>query len=320
MKKKFIKSFFTSFLVFALLYSGGAYYYINVRNQEAESSDNIFDRFMNDDGKDELTFLFLGVDTKDLSNDDKERSDTMMLCNVNKATGSVSILSIPRDTKVNIRGRKNEEKINHAHVYGGPELSIATVKDLLGIELDYYVRADYKIVEEFVNLIGGVEIDVPMDMSYSDLAADPPLRIDLKKGKQVLDGDKALQFLRFRKGYEDQDLGRINAQQEFIQASISQTLRPENIVKVPKMVEAYYKYIDTNIPFDTIMRFALKAKGINTENLDMVTLPGEPEMIGKVSYFIPYEDEMYELVKNMFTDHKTVENKYTDEDEEEETN
>lgn len=317
MKRKFFKTFFISLLVFALLYSGAAYYLINAKGEEVESSDNFFNKFMNDDGNDELTFLFLGIDTKDLSNDEKERSDTMMLCNVNKEVGSVSVLSIPRDTRTYIRGRNTEEKINHAHAYGGPELSVEAVEDLLGIDLDYYVRADYKIVEEFVDLIGGVEVDVPMDMNYTDPVADPPLRIDLKEGMQILDGDKSLQFLRFRKGYEDQDLGRIKAQQQFIQSSINQTLKPGNIVKVPKMVESYYKYIDTNIPLETIMRFVLKAKNINTENLDMATLPGEPKMIDGVAYYIPYEEEMNELVKNMFNNHETVENKSMDDEDEE---
>ncbi len=84
---------------------------------------------------------------------------------------------------------------------------------------------DYRIVKEYVNLIGGVEVYVPMDMKYSDPVADPPLYIDLKQGRQVLDGgDKALQFLRFRKGYADQDLGRIKAQQQFVAAAIEKKL------------------------------------------------------------------------------------------------
>ncbi|MBW4827300.1 MAG: LCP family protein [Clostridiaceae bacterium] len=318
MKKKFRKTFFISFLAFAILYSGAAYYYINIRDKETRSNADLFDKFRNeDDGNDELTFLLLGIDSKDVSSDEKERSDTMMLCNVNKSTGSVSVLSIPRDTRVDIRGRRNKEKINHAHMYGGPDLSVKTVRDFLGIDLDYYVRVDYKIVEEFVDLIGGVEVDVPIDMRYSDLAADPPLHINLKEGRQVLDGDKALQFLRFRKGYKDQDLGRIRAQQQFIESAISKTLKPGNIVKIPKMVETYYRYVDTNIPLETIMRFALKAKDINTENLEMATLPGEPEMIDKISYYIVYEEEMNELVKNMFINHETVENKSIDRENEE---
>lgn len=311
MKKKFFRTFFISFLIFSLCYGGVVYYVVKADDAETHE-DNFIERMANDDSNDELTFLLLGIDTKDISKDDKQRSDTMMLCKMDKSTGGISVLSIPRDTKVYIRGRKNEDKINHAHAYGGPDLSMKAVKDLLGIDLDYYVRVDYKIVEEYVKLIGGVEVYVPQDMDYEDLVADPPLRIHLKEGKQVLDGDKALQFLRFRKGYKNADLGRIEAQQQFIQATIKQSLKPKNIVKLPQMVKTYYKYVDTNIPLDIIMSFAMKAKDINTENMQMATLPGEPKKIGKVAYYIPYKEESEELVKSMFFEHKTVENKSID--------
>ena len=250
MKKKFFKTFFISFLIFAIVYGGTVYYLVNA-DDEVNTDETFFDRISEDKNK-ELTFLLLGIDTKDISKDSKERSDTMMLFKVDKSTGGISILSIPRDTKAYIRGRKNEEKINHAHAYGGPELSIKAVKDLLGIDLDYYVRVDYKIVKEYVDLIGGVEVDVPMNMHYEDPVADPPLYIDLKEGRQVLDGDKALQFLRFRKGskgckgYKDADIGRIKAQQQFIKATMEQSLKPGNIVKLPQIISTYYKYVDTN--------------------------------------------------------------------------
>lgn len=306
MKKTFFKSFLISFLAFTLIYGGGTYYFTNYKNNVVKENDNFFDRIMEDDN-DELVFLALGIDTRNISESSKERSDTMMLCKVDKSTGGISILSIPRDTRVMIRGRNTEEKINHAHAYGGPELAVKTVRDLIGIELDYYVRVDYKIVEEFVDLIGGVEVEVPFDMVYSDLADDPPLHINLKEGRQVLNGDKAIQFLRFRKGYADQDLGRIRAQQQFISAAMDQTLKPGNITKIPQMIKTYYKNVDTNIPFDVITKFAMKAKSFNTDNIDMATLPGEPQDIGGVSYYILEDEESEKLVKEMFTDHKTVE-------------
>ncbi|WP_352405062.1 LCP family protein [Sporanaerobacter acetigenes] len=311
MKKKFFKTFFISFLIFAIAYGGAVYYFVNAEDQITEGNGNFSENTIDDDD-DELTFLLLGIDTKDVLKDNKRRSDTMMLCKMDKSTGSVSVLSIPRDTKVYIRGRKNQERINHAHAYGGPDLSIKAVKDLLGVDLDYYVRVDYKFVEEYIDLIGGVEVDVPKNMDYEDLVADPPLRIHLKEGRQVLDGDKSLQFLRYRKGYKDADLGRIRAQQQFVKATIEQTLKPRNIVKIPQMVNNYYKYIDTNIPLDVIMKFAMKAKDIDTENIQMATLPGEPKTINGVAYYIPYVDESQELVRNMFIEHKTVENKSID--------
>lgn len=309
MKKTFFKTFFISFIVFSLVWGGFIYNtVIKAQGEEEEGiyKDNFIDRLM--DGKDDITFLVLGVDSMDTKSASGARTDTIMLCRADKSTGEISLLSIPRDTKVHIRGRMNEEKINHAHAYGGPELSVKAVKDLLGVDLEYYVRVDYRIVKEYVDLIGGVEVYVPMDMKYSDPVADPPLYIDLKQGQQLLDGDKALQFLRFRKGYADQDLGRIKAQQQFVAAAIEKSLRPGNIVNIPQMIKSYYDYVDTNIPFDLVMKFAMKAKSFSPEKVNMATLPGEGEYIGGVSYFILDEEESAKLVNTMFFDHRAVEN------------
>ncbi|NMB26892.1 MAG: LCP family protein [Tissierellia bacterium] len=306
MKKTFFKTFFISIIVFSVVWSGFIYKtVIKAEGEEEVYQETFMDRLV--DGKDDIIFLVLGVDSKDTSKNSKTRSDTMMLCRADKSTGDISILSIPRDTKTRIRGRQNEEKINHAHAYGGPELSVKAVKDLLGIDLEYYVRVDYNIVKEYVNLIDGVDIYVPMDMKYSDPVADPPLYINLKKGQQVLYGDEALQFLRFRKGYANQDLGRIEAQQQFVKSAIEKTLRPENIVNIPQMIKSYYDYVDTNIPLDIIMKFGMKAKKFSTQGIQMATLPGEGEYINGVSYFIPDKEESDRLVKTMFTEQRTVE-------------
>lgn len=309
MKKTFLKSFFISFIIFSLVWSGFIYKSVIKATSDAkedEYKETFIDRLV--EGKDDITFLLLGVDSKDVSKSSGARTDTMILCRVDKSTGDISMLSIPRDTKARIRGKKYEEKITHAHAYGGPELSVKAVKDLLGIDLEYYVKVDYKIVEEIVELIDGVEIDVPMDMNYEDPTADPPLYIHLKKGPQKLNGDKALQFLRFRKGYADQDLGRIKAQQQFIKAAAEKALRPANIVNIPQMIKSYYDNVDTNIPLDIIMKFAMKAKIFNTEAMQMATLPGEGKYINGISYFIPDEEETSKLVKSLFTEYRAVEN------------
>lgn len=309
MKKTFFKTFFISFIVFSLVWGGFIYKTVikaTGESDEEEYRETFLDRLI--DGKDDITFLLLGVDSKDVKKSSGTRTDTMILCRVDKSTGEITMLSIPRDTKARIRGRKYEEKINHAHAYGGPELSVKAVKDLLGIDLEYYVKVDYNIVREFVDLIGGVEIDVPMDMKYSDPVADPPLYINLKKGYQTLDGEKALQFLRFRKGYVDQDLGRIKAQQEFLKAAIDKALRPSNVVNIPSMIKTYYENVETNIPLDVIMKFAMKAKSFSSDSIQANTLPGASKYINGVSYFIPNQEETNKLVKALFTDQRAVEN------------
>lgn len=304
--KSFLKTFLVAFLIFSII-SGGIITFV-LKDEDGKSSfvSSIADLVKGDEGNKDITFLLLGVDSRDASKAKGQRTDTMMLCRYDDTTGKVSILSIPRDTMASIRGRKNKEKINHAHAYGGPELSVKAVKDLLGISLDYYVRVDYKIVEDVVELIGGVEVDVPMDMKYSDPYATPPLNINLKKGRQVLDGEESLQFLRYRKGYADQDLGRIEAQHQFMGSAIKKALNPINILKLPKFVNTYIKNVDTNIPLDTMAKFALKAKNVDTENIEMATLPGEPKYISKVWYFIHNKEKTQEIVNNMFVEHNIV--------------
>lgn len=306
MKKRFLRTFFISFLVFTVLWTGFIYKTVIVAESEDESEykGNFLERII--DGKDDITFLLMGVDSNDINKSSSSRTDTIILCKVNKSTGKISMLSIPRDTRVRIRGKENEDKINHAHVYGGPELVVKAVKDLLGIDLEYYVKVDYNIVKEFVNLIGGVEVDVPMNMKYSDPTADPPLYINLKKGLQVLDGDQALQFLRFRKGYADQDLGRIQAQQQFIKAAIKQSLSVENVGKIPQMIKSYYDNVETNIPLDLILKFAVNVKNYDVEGIQAATLPGEPEYINGVSYYISDKEETDILLKQLFEDEETT--------------
>lgn len=249
---------------------------------------------------DSINFLLMGVDSKNASESKGTRTDTLMVFNVDKSSGQISILSIPRDTRAKIEGRKYKEKINHAYAYGGPDLALDTVSNLLNLDLRYYVIADYNFVRRFVDLIGGVEIDVAMDMYYEDPTADPPLLIDLKGGNQVLDGDESLQYLRFRKGYKNADLGRIEAQQSFMKSMVKRTLRPINIIKLPQMYLAYNDYITTNIPFETIGKFGLSALKYDLDNMKVQTLPGESQTIKGLSYYVHYEEATKQLVREMF--------------------
>jgi LCP family protein required for cell wall assembly len=283
MKKKFLVTFIISLICFSMLYTGMWKKFLN-KDLSATIGKNERDRTEEENEiepkvKDEILFLMMGIDDqggiakvkeKKIEGENKHkptgnRTDTMMLCKVNFETGEVNILSIPRDTKVKINGRKNEAKINAAHSHGGPYLAVDTVRNLLNIDLNYYVTVDYKAVKEIVDAIGGVEIDVPMNMKYYDPTDKPPLKINLKKGLQVLDGDKAIQFLRFRSGYAEADIGRIKSQQMFMKELVKQTLKPKNILKLPKLVNTYFDYVDTNIPFGVVMQ------GIGSVNkLDMV--------------------------------------------------
>lgn len=285
-RKSFFRAFFRAFIVSIIIFSIG---YLGIMFMDNSSN------LISEEDSESINFLLLGVDSKDASENGNTRSDTIMLFNVNKDTGDINILSIPRDTRVNIEGRKYQEKINHAFAYGGPELIVNTTSNLLGIDLEYYVVADYNFVKQFVDLIGGVEMDVPVDMSYRDST----INIDLSAGNQVLDGDESLQYLRFR-GYPTADIGRVGAQQKFMKAMISQAISPKNITKVPQMYSAYNNNIQTNIPSSIVAKYGLRAAKYDLDNINTVTLPGEPAYVNGISYYIHYEQQTQSIVQEIF--------------------
>ncbi len=313
--KKFYMSFLISLACFSLIFIGLDKLVFSNDNsptiaigQDDHDKDNDHDEEdlkiekPKQKNKDELLFLLMGVDAKDVKKSKGTRSDTMMLINVNFKTGKIHLLSIPRDTRVPIKGK--EDKINHAHAIGGSELSVRTVREFLNIDLDYYVKVDYKAVIEIVEDIGGVYIDVPRHMKYDDAMANPPLHIDIKKGFQLLNGKNSHDFLRWRKNndltVEIGDIGRIKMQQYFMEELVKQTLKPKNIFKIPSFIETYYDYVETNIPFSIMAKGALAAKKIDTENMETNTIPGDSKRIAKISYWIYNIDETKEIVKEMF--------------------
>lgn len=316
--KKFWISFGIALICFSLIFVGLDKLVLSKKNSSiskeeneeyAEGEENEEDDLELEEpkqkNKDELLVLLMGVDAKDVKKSKGARSDTMMLININFKTGKIDLLSIPRDTRVLIKGK--EDKINHAHANGGAALSIRTVREFLNIDLDYYVKVDYKAVIEIVEEIGGVYIDVPRYMKYDDPTADPPLHIDIKKGFQLLDGKNSHDFLRWRKNndltVEIGDIGRIEMQQMFMKELIKQTLKPKNIFKIPSFVETYYDYVETNIPLTLMAKGALSAKKIDTETMVTNTIPGESKTIAKISYWIYNKDETQEIVKEMFGDY-----------------
>ncbi|WP_394274013.1 LCP family protein [Peptoniphilus lacydonensis] len=290
--KTFFKSFLTTILVIiilALIGFAGYFYFLN---------DNEEDKI--DDGKENLQFLMLGVDSLDSRKADNARSDTIMVVNVDCKSGKVNIISIPRDTYSSIKGYK-KTKINHSFKYGGSELTLDTVNNLLGTDIKYYVTVDYRFVEDVVDKIGGVTVDVPLDMNYEDPTADPPLKIDIKEGTQTLKGNDAIGFLRYRKGYPDADLGRVKAQQQFMSSLLSKMKEPKTLLKAPLLMSSYVNYSENNIPAKKLAKIAIKMRGITSEDIVTNTLPGVPKYMGGVSYFVPDDNKIQVmLLENNF--------------------
>ncbi len=304
MKKKFFISFLLSFLCFSLIFLGFGDQIFKEKkptiavdeNGNISEDENIIEQKI----KNEILFLMMGVDVEDLTKTKGMRTDTLMLFKVNLDDGKVNIFSIPRDTRVSVRGK--EDKINHAHAFGGVDLTMQTMRDFLGIDIDYYVKVDYRAVKEIVSAIGGVYIDVPQNMKYSDPAAKPPLKINISKGPQLLDGQLAHDFLRFR-SYKDGDIGRVKAQQMFMKELIKQTLQIKNIPRIPKLINTYFDYVETNLPKTLILKAAASANKMDLDNIEAKTVPGEGLYIKGVSYYIYDGEETDAIVEEMFGDY-----------------
>lgn len=298
MRKKFFISFLISIIIFSLIYTGNMkeIWSFILDRKDMKTVENKVE-IVNNKGrkKDEFIFVLLGVDADDVKDSKNSRTDTIMLVKANFKEGSIDMTSIPRDTKVLINGK--DDKINHAHAYGGAEMTIDTIRNFMGIDLKHYVKVDYQIVMEMVNAMGGVEIDVPMDMVYKDPTADPPLDINISKGVQKLDGKQSHDFLRFRSGYKEGDVGRVKAQQEFMKAFIKQSLKLRNM---PKFFKIYKKNVETNIPMSTVLRGGKLALGLKSENVTSEILPGEGKYIGKRSYFVTYENQLRDLINRKY--------------------
>ena len=232
-----------------------------------------------------------------------------MLCKVNFDDGSIKMLSLPRDSIVKIKGA--DDKLTHAHSYGGPALSLKTVRDWLKLDVRYYVRVDYKAVEDLVDIVGGVEFDVPVDMNYHDTTKGNELHINIKKGKQTITKDNVIGLLRFRKGYNDssygiQDYGRQKTQQDFMKELAKKVLRPENILKIGSIWNTINKNVKTNIPGGTIATSILQVGigRVHADKMETASLVGTEGHIGKLSAQKIPQKEIDEKVYPWFGDYK----------------
>ncbi|WP_425060644.1 Polyisoprenyl-teichoic acid--peptidoglycan teichoic acid transferase TagU [Sporomusa carbonis] len=246
-----------------------------------------------------VNILLLGIDDKDRENpyDTSRRSDTMMVASINPQNGTINLLSLPRDTKVNIPGRKGYDKINSAYAYGGAELARNTVEQFLHIPINYYVVIDWQAFIKVIDILGGVDLYVEHDMNYKDPWAD--LDIHIAKGYQHLDGEKAGEYVRFRSD-ELGDIGRVQRQQRFLKALAKQTLQVGTILKVPALVNTLNQYIDTDMSLMTMAKVANSLKNFNSSNIHTEMLPGDFATIDGLSYWVPDNAQTKNMVEDLF--------------------
>lgn len=254
-----------------------------------------------------VNILLLGVDEGGM------RSDTIMLVSLNGKNNKVSILSIPRDTRVKIGN--GYQKINAAIGIGAQEvrkgnltepeeLSVDKVKKLTGLPIHYFMSINFDGFKEVIDVLGGVDFEVPFNMVYDDPLQN--LHINLRKGMQHLDGEAAHDFVRFRqgnpgyRGYANGDLGRIEAQQAFVRALVKQKLKPQYLAKANDLFEVIRKHVRTNYSARDLVKHLGIIKKITAEDVTMYQMPNTPQMIGGISYVICHTEELQELIETEF--------------------
>ena len=247
--------------------------------------------------------LLLGV-SKDL---DSTLTDTIIVCSYNPKTQTAYMLSIPRDTFVgkNQNTAKGTDKINSLYSKS-PEKLLEKVSDITGIDVEYYAVVDNNALIEIVDIIGGVNFNVPIDMDYDDPTQD--LHIHLSQGIQKIDGKKAEQLLRFRHNndgtsypveYGDNDYGRMRTQREFISETLKQTLVIKNIFKSKEILDTVFNNIETNMEIKELLPYIPVAVEFDINSIISNQLPGESKKLNNLWFFVYDKKETKKLVREM---------------------
>lgn len=288
---------------------GAAKLYASLKLWEgkAEKSDFVASADVSTEAKDQLlNIALLGTDG------DGFRTDVNIVASLNLTTKEVHLISVPRDTRVVMtddmiaylekNGRTVPEangvygqcKLTEVHAYAGEgnrsTFTVAMLEEILGIDIDYYVKVDLDAFKDIVDAVGGVEFDVQERLYYSDPAQG--LYIDLYPGPQLLDGEKAEMLVRFREGYAQKDLKRIEVQQEFLKAFISQVCSSDKIMSnLDSYIKIFMEKVESDMPVATALKYAGYIKEIDPAAITTDTIPGEGG-----AYFDMDEEGTKELV------------------------
>jgi LCP family protein required for cell wall assembly len=230
------------------------------------------------DGAQPKNILLMGVDQ------DKTRTDVVLLAHIDPRQGIVNLLSIPRDTWVNIpcaglKTCQSPDKLAHAHAWGGnkgPETTVATVQTFLGVPIDGYAKVDFEGFQKVIDTLGGVDILIDKNMDYED-PTPPGLYIHFKASDkpQHLNGQKALEYVRFRNDGQG-DIGRTERTRKFLYAVLDSIKQNGKISQLPGIWKEVAPYVITNVDGGTIAALARLAPKLDRHNIQMEMVPGTP--------------------------------------------
>lgn len=310
--KYYLKVFLVSFLCFAVLIWAAVFAVTKFNpfglgeifmaqenagsnGEDGSASSELKSKFKNGD---RINVLILGTDGG--------RSDTLMVASYDSKHKLTDLISIPRDTYNHIEGKdgKAQRKINAVYGFkgdiGGPEGLKSEVSKILGVRINYYVELDYKAVAKIVDTLGGIETDVPFDLDYDDPVAKPELHIHLKKGVQTLNGQNALEYLRWRKNndhsHDEGDLERIKRQQAFVVKTVKQAMG----FKLPFVIKDVFSYLKTDMNVGDILYIATQMIGNDFSQMKTYTIPGKSGMKYKLSYYFVDPEKTIELMETIY--------------------
>ncbi|NMH67657.1 LytR family transcriptional regulator [Bacillus sp. RO3] len=301
-KRKWPKVVGAVFLLLLIAGAGYVYSIYHSLNKTAETMNEQIDRPKSEKRTEEVEFekkqpfsvLLLGVDERE---GDRGRSDTMIVVTVNPQEKTTKMLSIPRDTLVNIVGKGYEDKINHAYAFGGVEMAMDTVEEFLDIPIDYYAKINMEGFKDIVNAVGGVTVNNDFAFTYSG--------ITFNEGQISLDGEEALLYSRMRKQDPRGDFGRQARQRQVIQAVIKEGASVSSLWNYGDIFGAIGNNIKTNLTLDEMVNIQKNYKSA-TKDISQSQITGDGQMISNIYYYVVPEAEK-QKVQSDLKDHLDLE-------------
>jgi polyisoprenyl-teichoic acid--peptidoglycan teichoic acid transferase len=298
-RKKWKKLLLSGLIVFFVLLAAGLGYAYNLYSQVNEAATKMHEKIdwvgsgnqkEKIEQKKPLNILLMGVDER---SGDKGRSDSLILMQLNPENDSMTMLSIPRDTRVEIVGRGKMDKINHSYAFGGTKMTVETVENFLDIKLDYYIKVNMEALSEIVDALGGITVN--NNLTWSDEGYYKKGYV-YKKGEINLDGPKTLGYVRMRHLDNNGDFGRQARQRQVINAIVDKGANISSINKVDNVLEVLGDRVKTNMTFAEMKDIQKGYIGAR-KNKKTLELKGNGSKIDGVYYWVP-SDESLDTIKS----------------------
>jgi polyisoprenyl-teichoic acid--peptidoglycan teichoic acid transferase len=290
-KRKWLRVIIISFVILFLAVGAYAFTVYNSLKGAVETMHKPLEREKSEKRQEEVTLekgtpfsvLLLGVDQRE---NDRGRSDSIIVLTVNPNNNSVKMVSIPRDTRTEIVGKGTTDKINHAYAFGGVEMSMNTIENFLDIPIDYYVQINMEGFKDIVDSVGGVTVQNDLDFTYEGT--------HFPKGELKLNGEKALKYSRMR--YEDPrgDFGRQQRQRQIIQAVINEGASLSSLTNYGDIFTALGTNVKTNLTFNEMVTIQSKYKEAS-KSIEQIQVNAQGTMIKGVSYQLISDQEKARL-------------------------